>query len=96
MRRLMMLEQYRSESFAESATRHQVTQIRSIFTGIFENLMDKGVMIKGDADIIALVFMAPVTLMIQMCDRQPEKKAEAIETISRHFDMFTERYFVNR
>ncbi len=59
-----------------------------------DNMMDKGLMIKGDADIIALEFAAPVTLMIQMADREPHRKEEALETISRHFDMFIERYII--
>ena len=94
MRRLLMIEQYRSESFAESATRHHITQMRSAFSAVFAELVDKGIMIKGDPDMVALEFTAPVTLMIQMSDRQPEKKPEALDTIERHFDVFIERYFV--
>lgn len=94
MRRLLMIEQYRNESFAESATRHHITQIRSAFSAIFAELMEKGVMIKGEPDMIALEFTAPATLMIQMSDRQPEKKQEAVSTIDKHFDTFIERYFI--
>ena len=87
---------FADEMFAESATRHHVEMIQSIFAEIFRKMMDNGLMIKGDADIIALEFAAPVTLMIQMSDRQPEKKAQAIETINRHFDMFIERYCIEK
>lgn len=92
MRRMLMIEQYRNESFAESATRHQITQIRTAFAAIFADLMEKGAMIKGDPDMTALGFTAPVTLMIQMSDRQPEKKQEALATIDKYFDAFIERY----
>ena len=96
MRRLLMIEQYRNERFAESATRHHVETIKGIFAEIFRKMMDNGLMVKGDADIIALEFAAPVTLMIQMSDRQPERKAQALETIGRHFDTFIERYCINK
>ena len=96
MRRLLTIEQYRNEQFAESATRHHVKTIQSIFADIFRKMMDKGLMIQGDANIYALEFAAPVTLMIQMSDRQPEKKIQALETINRHFDVFIERYCINK
>ena len=96
MRRLLTIEQYRNEQFAESATRHHVKTIQSIFADIFRKMMDKGLMIHGDANIYALEFAAPVTLMIQMSDRQPEKKIQALETINRHFDVFIERYCINK
>ncbi|MCR5807871.1 MAG: TetR/AcrR family transcriptional regulator [Oscillospiraceae bacterium] len=96
MRRLLTIEQYRNEQFAESATRHHVKTIQSIFADIFRKMMDKGLMIQGDANIYALEFAAPVTLMIQMSDRQPEKKTQALETINRHFDVFIERYCINK
>lgn len=96
MRRLLTIEQYRNEQFAESATRHHVKTIQSIFSDIFRKMMDKGLMIQGDANIYALEFAAPVTLMIQMSDRQPEKKIQALETINRHFDVFIERYCINK
>ena len=95
MRKLHMIEQYRNERFAESATRHHVETIQGLFARIFRKMMENGMMIQGDADIIALEFAAPVTLMIQMSDRQPDRKAEALETISRHFDVFIERYCIN-
>lgn len=96
MRRLLMIEQYRNERLAESATRHHVETIQDIFARIFRKMMDHGLMIQGDADIYALEFAAPVTLMIQMSDRQPEKKPQALETINRHFDTFIERYCINK
>ena len=92
MRRLFIIEQYRNEMFAESATRHQVTHMVAMYSDVFKKLMDKGIMIKGDADIIALEFIAPVTLMIQMSDREPDKKAEALARSKKHFDIFVERY----
>ena len=92
MRRLLTIEQFRNEMFAQSATRHQIEELRTVFAEFFSRLMNDGLMIKGDADIYALEFTAPVTLMIQMIDRQPDRKAQALEMINRHFDVFVKRY----
>ena len=49
-------------------------------------------MMQGDADIIALEFISPITIMVQLLDREPRKKKEALLTIEKHIDVFLERY----
>ena len=55
-------------------------------------MMADGIMKEGNAEIYALEFTAPVTLMLQMCDREPEKREEILKTISEHMDVFIEKY----
>lgn len=50
-------------------------------------------MIKGDPEIVALEFIAPVSLMIQLHDREPNRKKEILKTIKKHMDEFINRYF---
>ena len=40
----------------------------------------------------ALEFMAPVSLLIQLCDRAPDKEDEVMTTIEEHIDIFIERW----
>ena len=94
MRRLLTIEQYRNVDFAQRASKHQISNIVSMYVPIFNRLINEGVMVKGDPDVMALEFMAPVSLMLQMCDREPHKKDEAIRMIEKHMDMFIERYFL--
>lgn len=93
MRKLITIEQYRNEVFTESATRHQLTNHIRVYALIFKKLMDDGVMIKGDPEIVALEFIAPVSLMIQLHDREPNRKKEILKTIKKHMDEFINRYF---
>ena len=55
-------------------------------------MMERGQMMQGDADIIALEFISPITIMVQLLDREPRKKKEALLTIEKHIDVFWERY----
>ena len=80
--------------FAERATRYQISNIISLYVDIFSRLINEGVMVKGDPNVFALEFMAPVSLMLQMCDREPHKKDEAMKTIEGHMDTFINRYFI--
>ena len=47
---------------------------------------------QGDADIIALEFISPITIMVQLLDRESRKKKEALLTIEKLIDVFLERY----
>lgn len=92
VRRMVNIEQYRSEIFTERATRYQITRICSIYAVVFKMMMDQGTMIQGDPYVFALEYTAPVTVMIQMSDRQPDRREEALAAIARHFEAFNERY----
>lgn len=65
------------------------------FTSIFQKMMERGQMVKGDAEVIALEFISPITIMLQLLDREPRKKKEALQIIEKHIDIFLERYKFN-
>jgi hypothetical protein len=65
------------------------------FTSIFQKMMERGKMVKGDAEVIALEFISPITIMLQLLDREPRKKKEALQIIEKHIDIFLERYKFN-
>ena len=94
VRKLFTIEQFRSPIFADRATRNQVINLQSVFAKVFRKMMADGIMKEGNAEIYALEFTAPVTLMLQMCDREPHKKDEAMKTIEGHMDTFINRYFI--
>ena len=93
MRKIIAVEQFRNEEFNESATRHFVTNHETIYAELFAKLIDEGLMINGNSKIYALEFIAPVTLLVQISDRNPDRKDEVLKTIEEHMDTFVERYF---
>ena len=92
MRKLITMEQYRNATLAKLTTRHQLTYLQDVYTAIFQKMMDRGQMVKGDAAIIALEFISPITIMVQLLDRQPRKKKEALQIVEKHIDIFLEKY----
>ena len=94
MRRIFTIEQYRDDMFARMATKHQLSNSVTVHERIFKRLIKEGIMIKGDPAIYALEFASPVTLMIQLADRDPEQKAYALKTIRKHVLTFIDRYFL--
>lgn len=47
---------------------------------------------QGDPALVSMTFAAPVSLFIQMCDREPEREQEAMERIEELFRYFVEEY----
>ena len=87
-RKVLTLEQFRDVRARELATKHFLTGLTDIFTQIFSSMMDKGLLRRDDPEMLAFAYTAPISALIHLCDREPEKTEEAIrqaEAFSRHF-----------
>ena len=87
-RKVLTLEQYRDERARDLATKHFLTGLTEMFTHIFTGMMDKGLLRKDDPAMLAFAYTVPISALIHLCDREPEKTEEAIgkiEAFSRHF-----------
>ena len=87
-RKVLMIEQFRDERAKALATKHFLTGLQNIFTPIFSDMMDKGLLRREDPALLAFAYTAPISSLIHLCDREPEKTGEALaqaEAFSRHF-----------
>ncbi len=87
-RKVLTLEQYRDERARELATKHFLTGLTEMFTRIFTGMMDKGLLSEDDPEMLAFAYTAPISALIHLCDREPEKTEDAIkqiEAFSQHF-----------
>ena len=87
-RKVLTLEQFRDARARELATKHFLTGLTDMFARIFAGMMDKGLLRKDDPEMLAFAYTAPISTLIHLCDREPEKTEEAIkqiEAFSRHF-----------
>ena len=87
-RRLLLTEQFRDERARKLATVHFLTGTKDIYARIFAEMMDKGLLKKDDPELLAFAFTAPVTSLIHLCDREPDRENEVlakIETFVKHF-----------
>ena len=87
-RKVLTLEQFRDSRARELATKHFLTGLTDIFTRIFTSMMAKGLLRKDNPEMLAFAYTAPITALIHLCDREPEKTDEAtaqIEAFNRHF-----------
>ena len=87
-RKVLTLEQFRDDRARELATKHFLTGLTEIFTHIFAGMMDKGLILRDDPAMLAFAYTTPISALIHLCDREPEKTEGAIaqiEAFSRHF-----------
>ena len=87
-RKVLTLEQFRDGRARELATKHFLTGLTEIFTHIFAGMMDKGSLRRDDPAMLAFAYTTPISALIHLCDREPDKKEEAlakVEAFSMHF-----------
>ena len=87
-RKVLTLEQYRDVRARELATKHFLTGLTEIFTRIFAGMMDEGFIRRDDPAMLAFAYTTPISALIHLCDREPEKTEDAIgqiEAFGRHF-----------
>ena len=87
-RKVLTLEQFRDDRARDLATKHFLTGLTEMFTHIFAGMMDKGQLRKDDPAMLAFAYSTPISALIHLCDREPEKTEDAIrkiEAFSRHF-----------
>ena len=87
-RKVLAIEQFRDERARALATKHFLTGLTEMFTQIFAGMMDKGLLRRDNAQMLAFAYTAPISALIHLCDREPEKTADTIaqaEAFSRHF-----------
>lgn len=91
-RRILAMEQFRSKRMAELTTRYHLENLQQVYAGIFVGLMKNGILKKDNPELLALEFVAPVSLLIHMYDRQPEREEEVLDKIRKHFEHFAKVY----
>jgi AcrR family transcriptional regulator len=87
-RKLLAIEQFRDERAKALATRHFLTGLTQMFTPVFRKMTEKGLLRRDDPEMLAFAYTAPISALIHLCDREPEKMEDAIrkiEAFSLHF-----------
>ena len=93
LRKMLCIEQFRNDQLGDQATLHQLLNPKELYTKLFKRMMDDGEIRKCDPEILALEYVSPVTVLIQVCDRRPDKKDEVLKEIENFIDLFVEQNF---
>lgn len=87
-RKLLLTGQFRDEKARKLATRYFMEDTEAIFEKVFSAMMEAGTIRKTDVKFLAFSYSAPITALIHLCDREPERMPETmaeIETFVKQF-----------
>lgn len=91
-RKMLTIEQFRNAQMAELQTKQNYTSVMKYFTNLMRFFIQRGKLKDGDAEIMAAQLCLPVSVWINLCDREPEREDEVIELVGRHIRQFFEMY----
>lgn len=91
-RKMLTIEQFRNPELAALQTKQNYTDVMRYFTDLVICLQEQGVLRDGDPEIMAAQFCLPITVWINLCDREPEREAEVMEWAERHMRQFFATY----
>ena len=91
-RKMLVIEQFQNRSLAKLQTKQNYSDVLGYFTGLIKCLIQKGVLAEDDPEIMAAQFCLPLSVWINLCDREPEREQEVMELVERHIRQFFRRY----
>lgn len=94
LRRIATMEQFKSDYFRGKAAENQHLSIIRFYTGVLARLMDEGKVKKCDPRTLAFMYSAPVSQLINIYDREPQRKREILKIAEAQIDLFIDTYFI--
>lgn len=92
LRRMLTIEQYRTSDASRFFRELIINNGLDYISGVFTNLIDKGLYIEADPMVMALQFYSPLYLLLSKYDNQPERYEEALSFLEKHITMFNQLY----
>ena len=91
-RKLLQIEQFRDSRARTLATKHFLTGLTQMMAPVLAGMMDRGLLRRDDPEMLALAYTAPISALIRLCDREPERTEEAIARIGAFSRRFVETH----
>ena len=91
-RKMLVIEQFRNQEMAKLQTKQNYSDIVRYFTGLVKYLIQNGVLIEDNHEIMAAQLCLPISIWINLCDREPERESEVMELVEKHIRQFFRIY----
>ena len=93
-RKMLTIEQFQNPQMAALQTKRNYADVMRFFTGLVRFLIRRGRLCDRDPEILAAELCLPISVWINLCDREPEREEEIVQLIERHIRQFFEIYQV--
>lgn len=95
-RKMLVIEQFRNSEIAKLQTKQNYTDVMHYFTGLVKYLIQNGVLIEDNPEIMAAQLCLPISIWINLCDREPEREPEVMELVEKHIRQFFKVYQISK
>lgn len=91
-RRMLTIEQFQNTTLKALQTKQNYTDVMRYFTSLMIFLIERGKLKNNNPEIMAAQFCLPISVWINLCDREPERENEITGLIERHIRLFFNLY----
>ena len=91
-RKMLVIEQFQNRSLAKLQTKQNYSDVLGYFTGLVQQLIRQGILEEDAPEIMAAQFCLPISVWINLCDREPEREQEVMELVDKHIRQFFRLY----
>ena len=91
-RKMLVIEQFANPELSRMQTQRNYTDVMSYHTGMMRFLMRNGTLKNGDAELMAAEYCLPISVWLNLCDREPERETEVMALIEKHILHFFEMH----
>lgn len=89
-RKMLVIEQFQNPELAKLQTKQNYSDVMQYCTGLIKQLIRRGVLAEYDPEIMAAQLGLPVSVWINLCDREPEREQEIMQLVEKHVRQFFE------
>ena len=88
-RKILTIEQFHNGEFAKIYSDQYVNGPLSYQGELFKLMVGNGTFADLDTDAMTLQFYSPIYMLLTLCDREPEREAEALKLLEKHIRQFS-------
>lgn len=87
-RKILTIEQFQNSQMADLLTKQNYNDVMKFFNGMIRFLISKGKLENLDTELMTAQFCLPISVWINLCDREPKRETEVMSLIERHVRHF--------
>lgn len=91
-RKILIMEQFRNDTIGGIYKEFYFENAVNYQSIVFKELIDNGVLIKEDCNIVALQFYAPIKLLLSAYDNNNANEKKILEDLTNHIKLFVKVY----
>ena len=92
VRKMLAIEQFQNETLKKIQSKQSYEDVLKYNTGLMRFLIREGILREEDPAIMAAQFAWPISMWMNLCDREPDREAEAMELVDKHIRQFFRVY----